>query len=150
MQLMTAIWWRDEWSHFRANMLLAGLLERLAEHYRPEPKARGAPRGEGWMARVHRLVRDRLSTIRTTADLASAVGLSRDYFARRFKAATGETPAAFLRRQRLNEAAMMVRSTTWSIEAIARHAGYRSAACLDQAWARRYPVPPLRWRRENT
>jgi AraC-like DNA-binding protein len=63
----------------------------------------------------------------TTATLASAIHVSRATLTRRFPAATGQTPGAYLTRWRMDLAAVRLRDTDSSVEAIATGVGYTSA-----------------------
>ncbi len=80
-------------------------------------------------------------------DLAARALMSRRSFARRFKAATGTTPHAWLLAQRLNLAEELLETTDLPVEHIARHVGYGSAAVFRERFALRRGVPPRDYRR---
>ncbi|MFF5212123.1 GlxA family transcriptional regulator [Streptosporangium sp. NPDC000396] len=80
-------------------------------------------------------------------DLAARALMSRRSFARRFKAATGTTPHAWLLAQRLNLAEELLETTDLSVENIAHQVGYRSAAVFREQFALRRGVPPRDYRR---
>lgn len=63
-------------------------------------------------------------------DLAAHASMSPRTFARRFRGATGATPAAWLARQRLQRARELLEATDLPVEAVARRVGYGSAAVL--------------------
>ncbi|GAA2801054.1 helix-turn-helix domain-containing protein [Nonomuraea dietziae] len=80
-------------------------------------------------------------------DLAARALMSRRSFARRFKAATGATPHAWLLAQRLNLAEELLETTDLPVENIAHHVGYGSAAVFREQFALRRGVPPRDYRR---
>ena len=63
-------------------------------------------------------------------ELARHAAMSPRTFARRFRAATGTTPAAWLARQRLQRARELLEGSDLPIESVAREVGYGSAAVL--------------------
>ncbi|WP_411084641.1 cupin domain-containing protein [Streptomyces sp. cmx-18-6] len=82
----------------------------------------------------------------TMAELARASAVSRATLARRFPAALGETPAAYLTRRRLDLAARRLRDTGDSLERIAQDVGYTSVYAFSRAFRRARGVPPGRFR----
>jgi transcriptional regulator GlxA family with amidase domain len=82
--------------------------------------------------------------------LAARTLLSRRTFIRHFKAATGTTPHAWLRTQRLNRAEELLETTALSTEQIAERIGYQSAAVLRQQFMLRRGVSPSGYRRTFT
>ncbi|WP_405360914.1 helix-turn-helix domain-containing protein [Kitasatospora sp. NBC_00085] len=83
----------------------------------------------------------------TVAELARRALMSRRSFARRFTAATGTTPHAWLLNLRLNRAEELLETTDLPVEEIARRVGYGSAAVLRAQFVRRRGVPPRSYRR---
>lgn len=73
--------------------------------------------------------------------------MSRRSFARRFTAATGTTPHAWLRELRLSRAEELLETTDLPVEEIACRVGYGSAAVLREHFVRRRGVPPRSYRR---
>ncbi|MBB5105172.1 transcriptional regulator GlxA family with amidase domain [Streptomyces spectabilis] len=84
------------------------------------------------------------------AELARRATMSKRSFARRFTAATGTTPHAWLRNLRLSAAEELLETTDLPIEEIARRVGYGSAAVLREQFVRRRGVPPRSYRRSFT
>lgn len=82
----------------------------------------------------------------TAEDLARAVGLSRSAFADRFTRIMGESPMRYLARQRLQEAARRMESSSDSIARIAFEVGYESEAAFNRAFKRVFGAPPATWR----
>lgn len=74
--------------------------------------------------------------------MADAVGLSSFHFCRSFKAASGQSPHAFVTRLRMEEALRLLRSTAQPIFDIALDTGYATAAHFSQAFRRHWGVTP--------
>lgn len=81
--------------------------------------------------------------------LATEVGLSLFHFHRLFLRCVGETPADYLRRIRLDGAALRLRWTRESVGAIAPAVGYSSQAAFTRAFHERYGVSPLHFRKDS-
>jgi AraC-like DNA-binding protein len=82
----------------------------------------------------------------TTSSLAQAIAVSRATLARRFPAATGQTPAAYLTQWRMDLAAVRLRDTHDSMETVAAGVGYGSVPAFTRAFARAHGLPPGRYR----
>lgn len=83
-------------------------------------------------------------------ELAARALMSPRSFARRFKAATGTTPHAWLLAQRLNLAEELLETTELPVEEVARRVGYGSAAVLREQFVLRRGIPPRDYRRAFT
>ncbi|WP_214317702.1 GlxA family transcriptional regulator [Nonomuraea sediminis] len=79
--------------------------------------------------------------------LAARALMSRRTFIRRFTAATGTTPHAWVRAQRLNRAEELLETTDLPVEEVARRVGYSGGAELREQFVRRRGVPPRDYRR---
>lgn len=84
----------------------------------------------------------------TTATLASTIAVSRATLSRRFPAAVGQGPAAYLTQWRLDIAAVRLRDTSDSVEAIATKVGYKSLPAFIRAFTRLRGQAPGRYRIE--
>ncbi|MFF0717155.1 cupin domain-containing protein [Micromonospora sp. NPDC003816] len=82
----------------------------------------------------------------TTETLAAAVAASRSTLTRRFSAALGLAPAAYLTQWRLDVAASRLRTTDQPVESIAAAVGYNSAPAFSRAFTRSHGAPPGRYR----
>jgi len=82
----------------------------------------------------------------TVAFLARRVALSRSLFAEKFAQLVGEPPLHYLKRLRLNRAAIRLRSTNDKLSAIAADAGYESAAAFTKAFKRQLGKTPGEYR----
>ena len=93
-----------------------------------------ACRDEG-MAPVIAWMQAHLHEDLTVDDVAAHALMSPRTFARRFRASTGTTPAAWLNRQRLERARELLEGTDLPVEEIARRVGFGSAAVLRHHFA---------------
>ncbi|CAI9412200.1 AraC family transcriptional regulator [Nocardioides sp. T2.26MG-1] len=84
----------------------------------------------------------------SVAELATAGGVSRAAFARRFADVVGEPPMAFLTGWRLALAADLLREPDVTLAAVARRVGYSTPFALSAAFKRLYGVSPREHRAE--
>jgi len=109
----------------------------------------------GWLAAIRdpqigpalALLHTRTQEDWTVATLARRVGLSRSLFAERFTQLVGEPPLRYLKRLRLNAAAIRLRSSRDKLSAIAVDSGYESAAAFTKAFKRSLGRTPGDYRR---
>jgi transcriptional regulator GlxA family with amidase domain len=80
------------------------------------------------------------------ADLAARVGMSPRTFARRFTAAAGETPLAYLHRLRIDAARHLLETRPRSIAEVSRAVGYEDVAFFRQLFRRHTGAPPRAYR----
>jgi AraC-like DNA-binding protein len=85
----------------------------------------------------------------TIASLAKEAGLSRSVLAERFRHYLNEPPMAYLTRWRLQLAAQMLASTSYSVAQIASEVGYESEPAFNRAFKREFTVPPARFRSQS-
>lgn len=98
------------------------------------------------IAAVMDWARSRLDRPPSVTEMAARALLSPRTFARRFRAATGATPHAWLRAQRLDHAGHLLETTNLGMEEVARMAGYTTAAVLREQFVRRRGLPPRAYR----
>lgn len=79
--------------------------------------------------------------------LARRAAMSERTFARRFVAETGMSPAKWIAAQRISLARELLEDTALSIEQVADHSGFGSAAGLRHHFIRRVGVAPAEYRR---
>jgi transcriptional regulator GlxA family with amidase domain len=91
---------------------------------------------------------EHLDTELTVPDLAARALMSERTFARRFRAETGTTPAAWVTRQRLVRAQEMLERTSVGVDEIARASGFGSAAILRHHFSRVLGTNPQAYRRQ--
>lgn len=78
----------------------------------------------------------------TQAEVAAAVGLSSSQFARRFQQATGMNFRAFLMRERLTRARVLLRNGRTNVTEAAYLAGYSEVSQFTRAFRRQFGYPP--------
>lgn len=99
------------------------------------------------LAEVLAWARDNLDRRISIDELAARALMSRRTFVRRFKAATGSSPHAWVQAQRLSLAEELLETTELPIEEVARRVGYGSAALLRERFVARRNVSPREYRR---
>jgi AraC-like DNA-binding protein len=82
----------------------------------------------------------------TTDLLAAELAISRSTLTRRFRAVTGETPGGYLTRWRMDLAAVRLRDTDETLDAIARSVGYTSVYAFSRAFRRTRHQAPGQYR----
>lgn len=98
------------------------------------------------VAEALRLLHDDPAHPWTVAELATGIGASRATLARRFTAAVGEPPMAYLAGWRTALAADLLRRTDATVGSIARKVGYANAFALSVAFKRRRGTTPTEHR----
>ncbi|WP_152360388.1 GlxA family transcriptional regulator [Microlunatus speluncae] len=83
----------------------------------------------------------------SVATLAARVNVSPRHLTRLFRDRQGETPAAVVRRIRLEIAARLLATTELSLAVIARRCGFSSVETLRQAFVAKYELSPRAFRR---
>ncbi|MET7426355.1 helix-turn-helix domain-containing protein [Dactylosporangium sp. NPDC005555] len=91
--------------------------------------------------------RENLDAPLTVEVLAARALMSQRSFARRFAAATGSTPHAWVLSQRLHRAEELLETADLPIEEVARRVGFGTAATLREQFVRRRGVPPREYRK---
>lgn len=99
------------------------------------------------VARACRAARERFATAVGVDDLAAAAGASRRVLERRFIAAMGQSPGAYLRTERLQAARRLLTTTGLPVNQIAEASGFRSPEYLIQAFRSAEGVSPTQYRR---
>jgi len=85
----------------------------------------------------------------TLTRLAQIAGVSRFHFARMFRRSTGETPMAYLERQRMSRAQELIRLGKLSIAEIASELGYADQAHLTRRFRRAVGCTPAVFARHH-
>ena len=117
----------------------AGGQSQYIEHHVPaEPDASTAP-ARAW-ALAH------LDRSPDLAELARRSAMSVRTFTRRFRAETGQSPGRWLSEQRVDRARHLLETTDLPVDAVARHAGFGTAAALRAQMAAALGVPPSAYR----
>ncbi len=79
-------------------------------------------------------------------DLARRFGLSERTLSRRFAAATGRGPQAYVRHARIQHAMRLLETTGDAIDQICRHVGYSDPAAFRRAFSQATGLPPSQYR----
>jgi AraC family transcriptional regulator len=111
------------------------------------PRRRVAALPRQLVARVAEYVAENLEQDLSVSELARLAELEPDSFARRFKAATGLAPHAFVLEQRLQRAERLLAGTQLGIAAIALQAGFATQSHLTETFRRVRGVTPHVYRR---
>jgi AraC family transcriptional regulator len=98
------------------------------------------------VARVIDLLHARPHTVVTLAELAAEAGLSRFHLLRLFKQHTGETPARFHLRLRIDLARRLLRTTTASVSEIAVRCGFVDSSHFAKTFRRQAGTSPTAYR----
>ena len=85
----------------------------------------------------------------STADIASATGLTRMHFAAQFRAATGLRPHEYMLRRRIERAQEMLLGTKMSVVDIALSVGFQTQSHFTAVFNRFVGQPPQAWRRSR-
>jgi AraC-like DNA-binding protein len=103
--------------------------------------------GDSHMARIGRAI-DRIrkgyADTQRMESLAQVAGMSSSSFHRHFKAVTGLSPLAFLKRIRLQEARRLLVSGKGTAANVAHAVGYESPSQFSREYARLFGTPPSR------
>ncbi|WP_307852481.1 helix-turn-helix domain-containing protein [Glaciihabitans sp. dw_435] len=98
-------------------------------------------------ASVTQWMLDNLSQDLTVDQLARKALMSSRTFARRFRADTGTTPAAWLNRQRIIRAQQILEKTDRDLEAVAQETGFGTAAVMRHHFVKVLQTTPTAYRR---
>lgn len=135
---------RDVLAPLRAARAMQGVLLSLWSHAdgTRHAKADGA---DAAMIKALRCIAERHAEPLSIDDLARAAELGRSRFAERFRLWTGRSPAAFLRRYRIDRAcSLLVQGQV--LGAIAPAVGYGDAFALSKAFRAELGCSPRQWR----
>ena len=98
------------------------------------------------LAEVTAYIRANLDQPLNLNEIAERAGFSRFHFHRVFRAVVGEPLAAYVRRERLQRAAIALRETRIDVTTIALQAAYDSPSAFTRAFTDHFGVPPTEFR----
>jgi len=100
-------------------------------------------------AEVRAFIEDNVGEHISLEDLARVAGVSRFYFARRFRLLTGESPMGYLLRLRIERAKGILRNDAARVCDIAVTLGFADQSHFTRAFRRMVGVPPSEFRRRT-
>ena len=103
--------------------------------------------GEDGMSRVMQWAVEHLSEPLPVVRLAEVAHMSPRTFVRAFRAATGATPAAWVKAQRLEQARRLLESTELAVDGVASQCGFGSPVTMRQAFTTALGTSPSAYRR---
>lgn len=103
--------------------------------------------GDAAIADVQRWIAERPAVARPVDEMRRRSGLPARSFARRFHAATGLSPIAYVQRLRVEEAKRRLERTETPVERIAWEVGYEDPAAFRRLFRRLVGLPPGAYRR---
>jgi len=101
------------------------------------------------VAQAQLWIRDRFTRDFRIADLSREMGVSHQSLIRRFRAASGMTPRAFVQRARVDAASLMLAETNRSISEIAQLVGYADVPSFRRIFTLATGASPSQWRRRD-
>ncbi|WP_406447698.1 helix-turn-helix transcriptional regulator [Streptomyces sp. NBC_00876] len=106
------------------------------------PRAGGADRAHGPVAAAVAHVEAHLAGPMTVPEVARAAGVSHNQLIRLFRAETGGTVVAYIRRRRMEQARHLLRESTLSIPAVAASVGIGDLQAFNKACRRELGASP--------
>jgi AraC family transcriptional regulator len=123
----------------------------LIEHYAAADQMADAPRqtqlSRTQLATAYDMLMGHVGEDLSIAAVARACGLSRGYFIRGFKEATGQTPHQWVLSQRVEQARGMLIGSRMSLADIALACGFADQSHFTRVFSRVTGLPPGSWRR---
>jgi AraC family transcriptional regulator len=128
---------------------VARLVETLEPYQSQAAKRRTVAALPKWrLVRVLKYIDANIGEAITLANLAAAAGLSRMYFAKQFRAATGIRPHDYVLRKRIERAQQMLAEPAALVD-IALSVGFQTQAHFTSVFKRFVGNTPCQWRREH-
>ena len=112
-----------------------------------------APQAYPYQDRMDRIVDYIYAHLDSEIDLdqlAEIACLSRFHWHRTYKALSGETLAATVKRLRLHRAATQLAQSKMPMDKIIKQSGYGSASAFSRAFSQMYRIPPAQYRERGT
>ncbi len=129
------------------DLLVVAAVRRWAERSDGEAARALTAAGDSAVGAALRRIHDEPSRPWTLTTLAHAASLSRSAFSRRFLAATGESPIAYLTRVRLERAADLLADPSTTVSRAGASVGYADPFVFSAAFKRRFGVGPREYGR---
>jgi AraC family transcriptional regulator len=131
--------------------IVASVVETLLPTTLPETGKKSAvPALSKWrLMRVLTYIDANIGEPITLANLSATAGLSRMYFARQFRTATGIRPHEYVLRKRIERAQQMLAETSDALVDVALSVGFQTQAHFTTVFKRVVGNTPCQWRREQ-
>jgi AraC family transcriptional regulator len=130
--------------------VMANLVETLAPYVTDPRKTRVVTTLPKWrLMRVVTYIETNIGGRITLANLAATAGLSRMYFAKQFRAATGMRPHDFVLHKRIARAQQMLAATSDTLVDIALSVGFQTQAHFTTVFKKIAGNTPCQFRREH-
>jgi len=137
----------DDWL---TRLRLAEILVLMAQEAAETRDAAGAGSDIAWRVRsVTHHIAGHFAEPLTVEDLADLVGLSPSYLAASFRRITSVSPIEYAIRVRLHHAKDLLRSSTMSVDEIARATGFSTARYLARTFRKRLEISPGAYRNSD-
>ena len=120
----------------------------LLEWWREASVPSGGP--ENGLARALCFCREHFREPLGVKQIAQEAGMSREHFSRIFHSHMGQSPGAFLRSLRVNEATTLLRETALPLREISMRSGFYSSQHLMRTFQRLYGISPSEYRRSGS
>jgi AraC-like DNA-binding protein len=105
---------------------------------------------ESVLAKCQNLMRGRTNRSLKAAELARDFGMSRTHFSHYFRKTVGDSPAAYLRKQKLKQAETLLTTSQLSVKEIAAKTGFTDANHLCKVFRAHFQCSPGSYRRTAT
>src|SRR5271163_4237007 len=129
---------------------VARLVETLEPSKSQTEKKRAVAELPKWrLMRVLKYIDANIGEPIALANLAAAAGLSRMYFAKQFRAATGIRPHDYVLRKRIERAQQMLAAKPAALVDIALSVGFQTQAHFTTVFKKFVGNTPCQWRREH-
>ncbi|MDI4238604.1 AraC family transcriptional regulator [Bradyrhizobium sp. Arg237L] len=151
--LLSAVEQDPETNQLFLDQIGLSLLAHFAQTYggmRPRDSAVGGGLAPWQERRAKEIMRTRLATSLTIADVAAECKLTPSHFARSFRRSTGVAPHEFLSQLRIDEAKRLMLSTKLPLADIALICGFGDQSYFTRVFSRSVGASPGAWRRART
>jgi len=139
---------KDEDDAYEATLRLALAARLLSSH--TADTGNQADALQKWrLKRVTAYIDERIGEALSLAELARVAGLSRMYFAARFRAATGLRPHEYVLRRRIERAKSLLVQTEEALAIVAMDVGFQTQAHFTTVFKKIVGITPGRWRSLN-
>ena len=127
----------------------AGARAGAAAATAPRPSPRGATERATCLRRARDFIDQGFAQPLDLAQMAAAAGFSRTHFAHAFKAAYGESPAAYLTRRRVERAKDLLRISNLTVTEVSMLVGFSSLGSFSSRFSALVGLSPSAYQRHH-